>query len=378
MPPAAAAAATAGANTGNANTTWRRNNNNNNNNTVTPVSFSAAASSSQHPPFFLGAPITKLLTMIWALGSFWIIRTSVGSSDREYQDYIYQNNNANSVSLLFWNTVKSCFFVSSSEAVVGLAFLANYMRRLERELSSRRFVVWWMTVEAVFVTSQLVAMATLDSEVAYGFSSQVRGPYRIIGGVLYWYWMYVPRLHPRFLSLPMLGMNFSEKSFGFFWAAYVLFMAGTASLLVGGAGFLGSALFFFLLMLPSAASASGTNSGNHRGQLLSMDLPDRVANMLPWNSLGSILLLDSPPKVFAPLLLMNAGRNNNLDMALGAGLAVRRQPRPARPQPTAPPAPSPEAIAQLVSMGFDEQRVKEALEATGNNIERAADRLLTG
>ena len=45
---------------------------------------------------------------------------------------------------------------------------------------------------------------------------------------------------------------------------------------------------------------------------------------------------------------------------------------------TAPPGPSPEAIAQLTAMGFDEQQVKEALVATGNNVERAADRLLAG
>jgi hypothetical protein len=83
------------------------------------------------------------------------------------------------------------------------------------------------------------------------------------------------------------------------------------------------------------------------------------------------------------LILMSANRNldsinnNNIDMALAAGLGRRRQPRPRR-QPPAPVAPSPEAVSQLTAMGFDEQRVKEALQATGNNIERAADQLLTG
>ncbi|KAG7346307.1 ubiquitin-associated UBA domain protein [Nitzschia inconspicua] len=368
MPPAAGNAVSG---TGNANNTWRRNNNGNAN--LTPVSFSSA-SSSQHPPFFLGAPITKSLCIIWALGSFWIIRTST-PSEREY-DYINNMSNTSGVSLLFKNIIKACYFVNPSEAMVGLAFLANYMRRLERELSSRRMVVWLMTIEAVFVLSQMVAIATLDSEVAYGFTSQVRGPYWIAGGVLYWYWMYVPRLHPRFLSLPTCGMVFSEKSFGFAWAAYVLLMGGGASLLVGLLGFLGSALFFFLLMLPSTSSNNGTGSNSNQ-QLLPMDVPDSIVNMLPWDALGSILLVENPPKVFAPLLVMNAGRNNNVDIGMGAGLGQRRQWH-VRPQPTAPPLPPPEAIAQLTAMGFGEQQVKEALQATGNNVERAADRLLTG
>lgn len=392
MPPAAAGINNNNNPTTNA-PTWRRRNNNNSNNVTTPVAFSSASASQQHPPFFLGAPITKLLCIVGALISFWIIRTST-AAERDYEynnNNQLSNNNSSSVSLLISNMVKSYFFVTPSEAVVGFAFLANYMRRLERELSSRRFMIWWVTVETVFLFAQLVAIITLDSEVSYGFtSSQVRGPYRTIGGVLYWYWMYVPRLHPRFLSLPMVGMQFSEKLLGFSWAAYVLLMDGAASLLVGAVGFLGSALFFFLLMLPSTSpTAIATNGGSGSSadgeRLLSMDVPTSIANLLPWDSLGNLLLLDSPPKVFAPLLLMNAGRtnNNNIDLGGGAGGLGRRrgQQRPhaaARPQPTAPPGPSPEAIAQLTAMGFDEQQAKEALVSTGNNVERAADRLLTG
>jgi hypothetical protein len=232
----------------------------------------------------------------------------------------------------------------------------------------------------MFFLSKLVTLLTLDAEVAFGYTSHVRGPYHIVGGILYWYWMYIPRIHPRFVSLPIVGMSFSEKSFGFIWAVYVLLLGGTASLLVGIAGMLGSALFFFLLMLPSSSSAGANNSSP---QLFSMDVPESIAKLLPWDAVGNLFLLDSPPKVFAPLILMSANRNldsinnNNIDMALAAGLGRRRQPRPRR-QPPAPVAPSPEAVSQLTAMGFDEQRVKEALQATGNNIERAADQLLTG
>jgi hypothetical protein len=46
--------------------------------------------------------------------------------------------------------------------------------------------------------------------------------------------------------------------------------------------------------------------------------------------------------------------------------------------PPTPTPPSPEAIAQLISMGFKEQQVKDALRKSKNNIERAANMLLIG
>jgi uncharacterized UBP type Zn finger protein len=43
-----------------------------------------------------------------------------------------------------------------------------------------------------------------------------------------------------------------------------------------------------------------------------------------------------------------------------------------------PPPPPEEAIEQLTAMGFDRQRVLDALQSTHNNVEHAADRLLSG
>jgi hypothetical protein len=284
--------------------------------------------------------------------------------------------------LIFWNgTYLKWFFHSTSEMVVGLSFLAHYLRRMERELSSRRFLVWLFTVEVFYSVLQIVALVSLDYDVAAAFvwdSSAVGGPYLIAGGVLYWYWMYIPRLHPRFLSLTMLGMSFSEKSFGYLWAVYVLSMRGTPSILVGAVGMAASALFFFLLLLPGNNGATS---------LFSMDVPNFIVNMFPWDSIGNLLMLDDSPKVYAPLLVVNTpGTNGGPGLAgfggMGGNLGARRQHRQTgatRVAPVAaPPPPSPEAIAQLTAMGFQEQQVKDALIASGNNVERAADRLLAG
>mmetsp|Transcript_24914 Transcript_24914/g.46504 ORF Transcript_24914/g.46504 Transcript_24914/m.46504 type:complete len:390 (+) Transcript_24914:76-1245(+) len=389
MPPTAAAVAN-----NNAAMNARRNHNNHNNtaNGPTAIAFANPSSSQQTQPWFLGAPISKLLCMVWALGSLWIIRSGGSGHSSRSSPLGDDGNNytaglgLGAVRLLIWHSISSSFFRSTSEVLVGLAFLAHYLRRLERELSSRRLIVWLFTVEAFYTLTQLVTLATLDYEMvaSYVWETPAKGPYLIVGGVLYWYWIYVPRLHPRFLSIPMLGMSFSEKTFGFLLATYVLSMQGKASLLVGVVGMVASALFFFLLLLPSSSS---TSSNNNRSPLFTMDVPNVIANMFPWDSIGNMLLLDGSPKVYAPLLLMNTGVGNG---GTGGGPFFHQQRhghgvrprRPVQPQPpaaaAAPPPPSPEAVAQLTAMGFDEQRVKEALQATGNNVERAADRLLTG
>ena len=65
---------------------------------------------------------------------------------------------------------------------------------------------------------------------------------------------------------------------------------------------------------------------------------------------------------------------------------IPRRQRRRTPQAVAEPppiavavaVPSPEKVAQLTSMGFEEDRVKEALRASDNNVERAANLLLAG
>jgi hypothetical protein len=355
--------------------------------TTSPVQFTTTQP--QHAPYFLGAPVTKLLCMIWVVGSLVVVRSGNVSSSKHGLQGSVPSGIMGNVVLLWHGWATRFFFHSTLELVVGLGFVAHYMRRLERELSSRRMIVWLFTVESVFWMLQVVALTTLDFDTASAYlfgEDSAKGPYVIVGALLYWYWMFIPRVYPRFVSLNMIDMNFSEKTFGYAWAVYVLRMSGAASLLMGALGMLGSAVFFFLLML---SSPSSDNSAN-RTPLFSMDVPDFIANWLPWDSLGNLLLLDSDPKVFAPLLLVHRDNNDNagfggLGAAGFAGMGGRpRQPRARRPAPPPPtaaaaaPPPSAEAVAQLTAMGFEEARVKEALQVSGNNVERAANILLSG
>ena len=65
-----------------------------------------------------------------------------------------------------------------------------------------------------------------------------------------------------------------------------------------------------------------------------------------------------------------AGRRGGAQQGGGAPAA---EPQQAPNQP-----PPQEAIDQLMGMGFDQDRVVRALQETGNNVQVAADRLLTG
>ena len=355
----------------------------------------------QTKAWLLGAPITKILCIVWAIGSLWVIRKN-GNDDGNTYTYnnSYDSNNL-WVSAL-WNGPSNWFFHTSTEAIVGLSFLARYLRRMEQELSSRRFIAWIVLLEIIYIATRFIAVLTFDEDVSSIFvvgDSSVRGPYLFVGAILYWYKTQVPRLYPRFLSSTLMGISFSEKSFPYVWGLYTVCMRGTGSMLVGLAGMVASAIFFSLLQL-SLTTTNNDDDGSRRNNtnisIPFIDVPDVIVNMLPWDSMCSIFFLDPSPKIYAPYITVTTSRAAATNLRPGGVGAVNGRLRNNRHQeqataargsnsssssrttPSATPSPPPEAIAQLTSMGFEEQRVKEALQVSDNNIERAANLLLMG
>ena len=169
-------------------------------------------------------------------------------------------------------------------------------------------------------------------------------------------------------------------------------------MLVGLAGMVASAIFFSLLQL-SLTTTNNDDDGSRRNNtnisIPFIDVPDVIVNMLPWDSMCSIFFLDPSPKIYAPYITVTTSRAAATNLRPGGVGAVNGRLRNNRHQeqaaaargsnssssrttPSATPSPPPEAIAQLISMGFEEQRVKEALQVSDNNIERAANLLLMG
>jgi hypothetical protein len=202
-------------------------------------------------------------------------------------------------------------------------------------MGSRKFCMFLM-VASVFSTTFdiIVAQSLFENGLKYS------GPYPLLGAGLCLFYLFTPRLHPKFFGA--LGFHFSEKSIQYAFALQAAAWGGWATIVPTMNGLLAGYL----------ATISPFNK---------FDLPDAVVSIVA--SVGE-RVVDSPPGVVAP----RAPR-----------VARAAQPQPVFQPPPAPPSPPPEsAIQQLTSMGFEREAVIQALQQSQNNVERAADRLLSG
>eukprot|EP00547_Thalassionema_nitzschioides_P018461 CAMPEP_0194239108 /NCGR_PEP_ID=MMETSP0158-20130606/5676_1 /TAXON_ID=33649 /ORGANISM="Thalassionema nitzschioides, Strain L26-B" /LENGTH=111 /DNA_ID=CAMNT_0038973513 /DNA_START=663 /DNA_END=998 /DNA_ORIENTATION=- len=94
-----------------------------------------------------------------------------------------------------------------------------------------------------------------------------------------------------------------------------------------------------------------------------LDVPDGIASMV---TVALRRFVEDPPVPFVPTTRQPRHRVPSV--------ATVPTPRAVAAVPTPPPE---SAIEQLTSMGFDRDSVLTALQASQNNVERAADILLT-
>lgn len=140
-------------------------------------------------------------------------------------------------------------------------------------------------------------------------------------------------------------MDFSEKSLTYGLCLQVMFSGGWSTVLPSAVGFI-----------------AGTVCVNWCVN----ELPGFVYSACA--ALGKVIV-DDAPAVMMARSVQRVGRSRR-------GNDVRqRAAAPAAAQP--PPPPSEEAIEQLTSMGFEREAVIRALQMSGNNVEAAANRLLT-
>lgn len=342
----------------------------------------AAAQLQQGPPklspWFEGAPITKTLCILWIIVHLvWPPSSNSDKSNINNISNISSNYDRDALSFeslfesLFWDV---WVFSSTGSLLRGLVCLGHGLRNVERELSSRQVIVWILWNYLGTVSLRLLLLMTTGD--ALNPLTAAIGPYFLVGALLWWYIMYVPRLHPRFLTLG--GISMSEKFLPYLGITYVMSHQGVSSILATAVGLASCALYFLMpLKLKQLVS--------------SVLLPEFVVKTGPWDLLSGLFFVDPPPKIYAPLMMNLAvppttttttitpppSSGNNGARGVGGGATPRGGTTPVAPRP-APAPPSQDAIDQLTAMGFDEARVKEALQQTGNNVERAADRLLSG
>ena len=229
-------------------------------------------------------------------------------------------------------------FRNTGELIVGVLVLVNFSRRFEREMGTRKYVVWLTGVALLSIAFQVVAGQLYPEGFRYS------GPYPTIGALVLMFHMYTPRLHPRFFG--MFGLYFSEKSMAYAFCAQIIFYRGYASLVPCICGAISA-----FLMTTFAST---------------FDVPDFLASAV---TTVVARFIDDPP---APIV-----------QRLVHPPAAGAPPQPHADAVGAPmfeqlPPPSEAAIEQLTSMGFDRDAVLRALQQSHNHVERAADRLLTG
>ena len=314
---------------------------------ITPFSMASSPTRAPSPSFFQGAPWTKLSCMAWIVG------------------HVMLNNHNKKTTHL--SSSSPLLFASTGDLVMGLLWLAPNLRQVERELGSSQWLVWlgWVSGFGFTVGYTFFLLAGGDDDATSNIPSWSL-PNILFGATLAHYLKFVPRLHPRFVGI--FGFHLSEKALQSLWAWYVLGHGGWSSILQGSIGMVGSLLYFGCVP-----------------KHLPLTMPKAVIDALPWESLSGLFFLDLPSKIYVPLMMAHG----NGGTARGGGGGPRppsatatTAPRPTTIAPISSSRvaslPSPEAMEQLTAMGFDEERVRQALQATNNNVEQAANLLLMG
>lgn len=322
--------------------------------------------------WFVGAPLTKLYAVATVV--FYVLFHAKSAQDAMAMDSYRitraaQFGNSSSSSSewhRYWSSKMT--FGSTGELIMGGMLLILLAKQFEREMGTRKFGLFCLLanvsamgmeviVVALSTTSLLfIGAASSSSSTAGGYRYQ--GPYAVLGALMFLYHRFTPRLHPRFFG--MLGFTFSEKSFYYLWFCQVVGYRGHHTILAAALG--GIAAYVYV-----TTSLDQT-----------LDIPDAIAK--PLIAIGAHLS-EPPPRVLSSAARATVrggggGQRNAAAAAAAAAVAAAAAQQPVVPVVVAPP--SPEIIEQLTSMGFEQQQVLDALRATNNNVERAADRLLAG
>ncbi|GMH35446.1 hypothetical protein BSKO_03314 [Bryopsis sp. KO-2023] len=233
-------------------------------------------------------------------------------------------------------------FQNTGELLFGVALL-YYFRILERQAGSAKFGSFACVVSGL----------SLGLQTALHFAYNWRrvlptGPYGLI------FACFVPFVFdvPPSTRFSFLGMQLSDKAF--------VYLAGLQLILSSGL----SSAFAALCGVIAGATYRSNMFGMRKFMLPS------VIKKFFGRTLGRVL----DPQGSGPQVRLYVPRNQSFE---GGNMGIRGNTPHAPQNQGAPRATaSPEAIQQLVGMGFEEARVSRALETTGNDVQAAISLLV--
>jgi membrane associated rhomboid family serine protease len=274
------------------------------------------------------------------------------------------------------------FFGSNIEEIVGTSLQFFLYRKFEREFGSFQFLKYVLAVYILTLLQEIVLFQWLTRSALYW---SYCGPYCVLSALFLYYHWYIPRLHPRFVSV--FNFHFSEKSLYYFWYLYLLIGSNrdrndTSTF----SSWYGTIISVLMGMI--ASTIYHLTSQNR--YLLLLDRTVRLTLVQPIihrfgfdenNNVTTMRDIVQHPTVSA--IATNAGQQR----------LRQRHPQNVTPAPTQAavnnndnnwmqeiPLPEPDmaAVEQLTAMGFPQPQVIEALRQSHNNVEHAANRLLSG
>ncbi|XP_010554763.1 PREDICTED: rhomboid-like protein 20 isoform X2 [Tarenaya hassleriana] len=284
------------------------------------------------PSGFSNAPVAKAFVIGSALFTvFFGIRGRSSKLGLSYQD-IFEK-------FRVWKLIMSIFaFSSTPELMFGL-YLLYYFRVFERQIGSNKYSVFILFSMTVSLLLETLLLSLLKDPTANLLTS---GPYGLIFASFVPFYFDIP-VSTRFR---VFGVRFSDKSFIYLAGLQLLLSSWKRSILPGVCGIVTGSLYRLNVL------------GIRRAKL-----PEVMTSFISRISLPSI---------------GNSPRSPNRNVLGGMSThPARQQERSYQAAPMAASvAPSEEAIATLVSMGFDSNAARQALVHARNDVNAATNILL--
>ena len=321
----------------------------------------APAAADRHPnpsvkgnAWLQGAPATKIVLAGNVLLHMFLIHSPHDAALLQLDSYAMRHHHGTDWYRYFTSKLT---FGTTGELIVGTSLLLFLMRKYERELSTRKLVALYGYTLCLGVVQEMVCLQLLVYrnrivDLPQDMRWQYAGPYPVVGALFTLFHWTAPRVHPRFMSI--LGLQFSEKSLYYLWFLHLIASGGWNTAVPTLTGCL-AALLYLTTPLKDV-----------------LQVPEGLVRSVQ-PALDRLGLSDAPGVVAPP----TARGLHQVAAALARQAGPVQQQQQQQQEMIPAPEPDAAAIEQLTNMGFPRQRVMEALRQTHNNVEHAANRLLT-
>mmetsp|Transcript_12415 Transcript_12415/g.22985 ORF Transcript_12415/g.22985 Transcript_12415/m.22985 type:complete len:327 (-) Transcript_12415:86-1066(-) len=320
---------------------------------------------------FKFAPITFGISVFSSIGTFFLSRRHSSHLRLGIDTVSLANGN-------YARILSNGIYFPSYPQVISSVILLYSFRQFERQMGSNKFGSFVLTS---YVLATLTQMGIVVSASSMGVPLTLSaGPYFLIYSLLACYHKLVPKIQPSKANIS--SIVFSEKSWVYFLAMQLLFSEGTSSFLAGVSGLLTGYLYLNDVMslqqfrLPSFISRLFSPLTFLCGPTAASALPNGPTPVPPGrpgqgrgNNGGR-----GPPMQGQGAFGGAGGGYNRGENLLGGhgGMGYQRHHMPP------PPPPPEESIESLINLGFERDRVIRALQSRDNNVEAAANFLLSG